>query len=65
MKLKHLLLSTYCSVTFEPLAVPPYAKQGNPVIAPYVAAVERQILAQPANWLWSYRKWKYKKSLYD
>jgi len=55
----------YYSVTFEPLAVPPYAKQGNPVIAPYVAAVERQILAQPANWLWSYRKWKYKKSLYD
>ncbi len=55
----------YYEVQLELLAQPPYAKTDDyPIIAAYAAAVERQILAYPQDWLWSYRKWKYQKPVY-
>lgn len=56
----------YYEVSLELLAAPPYTKQdGYPIIAAYAQATEQQILAYPADWLWSYRKWKYRKPIYD
>ncbi len=56
----------YYAVRLELLAAPPYAKEeGYPIIAAYAQATERQILQQPQDWLWSYRKWKYHKPIYD
>jgi KDO2-lipid IV(A) lauroyltransferase len=42
------------------LADPPYAKGSSiEVIERYARALERQIRASPADWLWVHRKWKY------
>jgi KDO2-lipid IV(A) lauroyltransferase len=30
----------------------------------YARAVERQVLAAPADWLWSHRRWKLTKPFY-
>ncbi len=55
----------YYEVTLSLLAEPPYAKTGYPIIEAYAAAVEQHILEHPEDWLWSYRKWKYKKPVYS
>jgi len=56
----------YYEVHLEQLAEPPYVKQeGYPIIAAYAQATEQQILEHPGDWLWSYRKWKYKKPVYS
>ena len=55
----------YYEVELELLAQPPYEKEGYAITQAYADAVERQIQAHPADWLWSYRKWKYKKSVYE
>ncbi|MDM8547862.1 lysophospholipid acyltransferase family protein [Candidatus Venteria ishoeyi] len=55
----------YYEVWFELLAEPPYAKTESSVVAPYIAKVQQQIQQAPEDWLWSYKKWKYKKPLYD
>jgi len=31
----------------------------------YVRAVEQQVLAAPADWVWMYKRWKYRKPLYE
>ena len=51
-------------VSLIPLATPPYGKDRYPIIERYVHEAEKQILAHPEDWLWTYRKWKYKKPLY-
>lgn len=47
------------------LCSPPYEKDSNIVLKQYVQAVEQQILQQPEDWLWTHKRWKKKKSLYD
>ena len=54
----------YYQVSLQRLAQPPYANEGYPIIERYAREAERQILAHPGDWLWSYKKWKYKKSVY-
>jgi KDO2-lipid IV(A) lauroyltransferase len=54
----------YYEVSFTLLAEPPYARHDDTIMARYVRSVEQQIRAAPADWLWSHRKWKYKKPLY-
>jgi len=54
----------YYEVEFKPLwdgreAVPP-----NTVTERYARACEIDVLASPADWLWSYRRWRLKKPLY-
>jgi Kdo2-lipid IVA lauroyltransferase/acyltransferase len=49
------------------LATPPYDRnrdQGAEIIERYARALEDEIRASPADWLWIHRKWKYAKPLY-
>ena len=55
----------YYTVTLKLLAQPPYSKEGYDIVERYAQETEQQVLSSPADWLWLYRKWKYKKPLYD
>jgi KDO2-lipid IV(A) lauroyltransferase len=46
------------------LARPPFEAGSHPVVTRYVLALEGLVLESPADWLWVYNKWKYKKPLY-
>ncbi len=46
------------------LCEPPYSRNGTDIIERYARVAERHIAAYPADWLWMYRKWKYRKPLY-
>jgi KDO2-lipid IV(A) lauroyltransferase len=46
------------------LSVPPYEREGADIIERYARVAEAHIEKYPADWLWMYRKWKYKKPLY-
>ena len=50
--------------TLQLLAEPPYSGEGTDIIERYARAAEAHIAEHPADWLWMYRKWKYKKPLY-
>ncbi|MEO7728649.1 MAG: lysophospholipid acyltransferase family protein, partial [Burkholderiales bacterium] len=50
--------------TLQMLAQPPYASEGSDIIERYARVAELHITQHPADWLWMYRKWKYKKPLY-
>lgn len=52
------------AVTFTPLTQPGETVDANTVVQRYAAAVEAQVRADPASWLWSNRRWKLKKPLY-
>jgi KDO2-lipid IV(A) lauroyltransferase len=54
----------YYEATLQPLAQPPYSGEGTDIIERYARAAEAHIAKHPADWLWMYRKWKYKKPLY-
>jgi lauroyl/myristoyl acyltransferase len=32
---------------------------------PYIRAVEKQIIEAPQDWFWAYKRWKYKKPVYE
>ena len=54
----HRVKRGYYSVTFEPIALPPFEKNSFQVLDNYVAAMSKAIAAQPETWLWSNRKWR-------
>ncbi len=54
----------YYEATLQALAAPPYSGEGTDIIEQYARAAEAHIAQHPADWLWMYRKWKYKKPLY-
>jgi Kdo2-lipid IVA lauroyltransferase/acyltransferase len=63
----------YYSARLDLLAAPPYPRHpdrdadratGAEIIERYVRALEDEIRASPADWLWIERKWKYAKPLY-
>nr|AEQ20468.1 lipid A biosynthesis lauroyl (or palmitoleoyl) acyltransferase [uncultured bacterium CSL142] len=54
----------YYEARVQLLAQPPYSAQGTEIIERYARAAESHIVEYPADWLWMYRKWKYKKPLY-
>ncbi len=49
---------------FAPLSTPDEALAPGELTERYVRQVERQILAAPADWPWSHKRWKLKKSVY-
>jgi KDO2-lipid IV(A) lauroyltransferase len=50
------------TIRFTELAAPPYDEGGDAlIVARYAAALEREIRASPADWLWLQKKWKYPK----
>ena len=54
----------YYEAQLELLAQPPYATESNGIIEAYARIAEAHIASFPCDWLWMYRKWKYKKPLY-
>ncbi|VAW82159.1 hypothetical protein MNBD_GAMMA13-821 [hydrothermal vent metagenome] len=55
----------YYEVEFELLCEPPYARDQDNIMPAYIKAAERQILSAPQHWFWLYKRWKYRRSLYD
>ncbi len=55
----------YYEVYFEDISAPPYDKQSHTILDTYVVKSEKILREQPDNWLWSHRRWKYQKPLYD
>ena len=51
----------YYQITFHTLAQPPYSKEGSGILEAYAREVENLILEDPANWLWSHRRWKHQR----
>ena len=51
-------------VAIERIAEPPYRAGETRVVDAYVSRAEAMIMQDPGNWLWSHRRWKYKKPLY-
>jgi KDO2-lipid IV(A) lauroyltransferase len=47
----------YYQVHFTQIAAPPYTEQNN-IVHRYAELTEKVIRQQPANWLWSHRRWK-------
>lgn len=54
----------YYETRLQLLAEPPYDGEDAGIIERYARAAESHIVRYPADWLWMYRKWKYKKPLY-
>lgn len=48
-------------LTVKALDSPPYNSE-NEIIDKYISQLEEDIKAQPEIWLWSHKRWKYKKS---
>jgi KDO2-lipid IV(A) lauroyltransferase len=46
------------------LAEPPYSRDGTDIIERYARIAETHIASHPGDWLWMYRKWKYRKPFY-
>lgn len=62
--MKRLSLGHY-EVYFEELGQAPYEKEGHDITEKYARATERMILDAPEDWMWSNRKWKKKRGIYD
>lgn len=54
----------YYEARLQLLAQPPYSGEGSDITERYVRVAETHIVQHPADWLWMYRKWKYRKPLY-
>lgn len=59
------LAQGYYEVTFEQIGEPPYEKGGYAITERYARALENMILESPEDWMWSNRKWKRKKPVYE
>jgi KDO2-lipid IV(A) lauroyltransferase len=53
----------YYQATLKLLAEPPFAEDPNQIMRLYISELEAQILENPRDWLWTYRRWKLKKPL--
>lgn len=52
-------------VFFEELGQAPYKKDGYELTEQYARTLEKMILDNPEDWMWSNRKWKRKRGVYD
>ncbi|MCC5927987.1 MAG: lysophospholipid acyltransferase family protein [Cyclobacteriaceae bacterium] len=57
----HRLKTGRYKLTMKLLGRPPYTSD-NQLIDKYITQLEEDIIAQPETWLWSHKRWKYKKS---
>ena len=48
-------------VTFHLITDDPKSTEKDYIMEQYVRHVERSIIAQPDNWLWSHRRWKHQR----
>ena len=49
----------YYEATFVPVGSPPYDKDSMSILPRYALEAQRMIEEQPANWLWSHKRWKH------
>jgi KDO2-lipid IV(A) lauroyltransferase len=55
----------FYDVDLELIAEPPYQRdEKHPIIETYKVMAEKLIRQHPSDWLWSHRRWKYKKPRY-
>ena len=54
----------YYRVRFDVLTRPPYPGPEGDLMERYIRALEAQIRAAPQDWVWVYKRWKYRKSVY-
>ena len=54
----------YYEMAFQPLATPEEKLKAGEITERYARLVEAQIRAAPADWPWSHKRWKLKKSVY-
>jgi KDO2-lipid IV(A) lauroyltransferase len=52
-------------IRFEVLTEPPYRQRNGAIMEPYIRAVEKQIHEAPEDWFWAYKRWKYKRPVYE
>jgi len=55
----------YYEVDIQRIAEPPYSKDNHEVMEEFVSKAEALIRKNPSDWLWSHRRWKYKRSPSD
>jgi Kdo2-lipid IVA lauroyltransferase/acyltransferase len=55
---------SYYEVELKPLWDGKEARAANEITESYARACESDVLESPADWLWSYRRWRLKKPLY-
>jgi len=54
----------YYRARFELLAEPPYPHSQGELMERYIRALETQIRSAPQDWVWVYKRWKYRKPAY-
>jgi len=52
-------------IRFELLTEPPYPSMQGAIMQPYIRTVEAHIRTTPQDWFWLYKRWKYRRPLYD
>lgn len=52
----------YYQIDLKKVAEPPYSKQGHEIMDGYIKEAEALIHKNPADWLWSHRRWKYSRT---
>ena len=50
------------ALSFEEISTPPYQKEGFEITQKFVEKLERNIRANPSDYLWSHRRWKYSRA---
>jgi len=51
----------YYEVDIQRIAEPPYSKDNHEVMEEFIGKAEAVIRQNPSDWLWSHRRWKYKR----
>ena len=49
----------YYSLTLIPITLQPKNTQQNEITEKYILLLEKDIIAEPAYWLWSHKRWKH------
>lgn len=55
----------FYEVEFVQVGQPPYEKGSFDVVENYAKACEKVIVEAPSDWLWSHKRWKYDKPVYE
>ena len=55
----------YYRIRFELLMEPPCHQPRGALMDSYIRAVEKQVLEAPQDWVWMYKRWKYRRSMYE
>ncbi len=51
----------YYRVRFERLGEPPWSLPEGGLMERYIQTIEQQVIEHPEDWLWMYKRWKYRK----